>query len=297
MPTTWRIATAATLSALLVAGLSACGGSQGGGSSDGGSSGGGSTAPEKKAADLDPKGALEAAATAMAQAGSASMATSSVAPPAGGSSGSSSGQGGSGSYTWKSPEAFQMSMNNGSRAEITLYVDGTMYFGGDKITKNGSGKKWLKCDSTTYPTMKKTDLSVPSPAAMTEMREFYNPVAQLTANAKAGRLTKAGNETVGGTKTVHIQSFIKTDVWAAALPGVAAQQKEVAGAMHQQSATYDFWIDEQNRLVQVRMSDPGLPYKPGIQTTYSAYGTAPKISTPPANEVPGAAQLSKNLQH
>ncbi|GGU56641.1 hypothetical protein GCM10010211_21910 [Streptomyces albospinus] len=293
MRTTWRTATAATLSALLVAGLSACGGS-----SDGGSSGGDSPAPEKKAADLDPKGALEAAATAMTRAGSASMATSSVAPPAGGGSGSSSGQGGSGSYTWKSPEAFQMSMNNGSRAEITLYVDGTMYFGGDKISAHGNGKKWLTYDSTTSPTMKKTDLSVPSPAAMTEMREFYNPVAQLTANAKAGRLTKVGNETVGGAKTVHIQSFIQTDAWAAAVPGLpAARQKDVSGAMHQKSATYDFWIDEQNRLVQVRVSDPGLPYKPGIQTTYSAYGAAPEIATPPASEVLGAAELSKNLRH
>ncbi|WP_369355277.1 hypothetical protein [Streptomyces sp. cg2] len=254
--------------------------------------------PENKAADLDPKGALEAAATAMTQAGSASMATATVASPAGGSGGSSAGEGGSGAYTWKSPEAFQMSMNSGSRAEITLYVDGKTYFGGDKITAHGNGKKWLEYDSTTYPTMEKTDLSVPSPAAMTEMREFYNPVAELTANAKAGRLTKVGNETVGGTKTVHIQSFVKTDAWAAALPGVsAARQKEVAGAMHQKSATYDFWIDEQNRLVQVRVSDPGLPYKPAIQTTYSAYGAAPKTAAPPASEVLGAAELSRNLQH
>ncbi|MGR6968029.1 hypothetical protein ACU639_00050 [Streptomyces cynarae] len=287
MRATWRIAAAATVSALLVVGLSACGGS----------SDGGSTVPEKKAADLDPKDALEAAAAAMTQAGSASMATSAVAPPAGGHSGSSSGNGGSGSFTWKSPEAFQMSMNDGSREEITLYVGGTMYFGGDKITENGGGKKWLKYDSTTSATMEKTDLSVPDPAAMTEMREFFNPVAQLTANAKAGRLTKVGAETVGGTKMVHIQSFIKTDAWSAALPGLtAAQQKEVAGAMDQKSATYDLWIDDQNHLVQVRVSDPGLPYKAGIQTTYSFYGHAPKIATPPANDVLDAAQLSKNLQ-
>ncbi|MGV4925891.1 hypothetical protein K2224_18010 [Streptomyces sp. BHT-5-2] len=66
MSTTWRPATVATLSALLVAGLSACGVSPGGGAS-----GGDPSVPEKKAADLDPKGALEAAATAMTQVGSA----------------------------------------------------------------------------------------------------------------------------------------------------------------------------------------------------------------------------------
>ncbi|MGV4986787.1 hypothetical protein ACVB8X_27400 [Streptomyces sp. NRAIS4] len=44
------------------------------------------------------------------------------------------------------------------------------------------------------------------------------------------------------------------------------------------------------------MSDPGPPYKAGIQTTYSAYGSASKIAVPPTSEVLGAAQLSKNLQ-
>ncbi|MFE5587661.1 hypothetical protein [Kitasatospora sp. NPDC056531] len=269
MPTSRRLTSAAAAAALTVAGLSACS----------------SSAPAKKAADLDPQSALTASATAMTQQGNARFA----------GTGENGTDGGSGSYGWKAPRTFQMAIPGQKETDI-LVADGVSYYGGDKMTRAG-GKKWLKYDSTTTATMDKTDLSVPSPGDLIAIEEDMDPIAELTANAQADTLSKIGTEKINNADAVHIRSTIKTDAWIAALPDLTTDQRTaLKGAeKNQKAATYDFWINNDNQLVQEIQSDPGHPGQAPLRITYSDYGKTPTITPPPAADVMDATELAKHL--
>ncbi|MEV4611708.1 hypothetical protein AB0K43_03790 [Kitasatospora sp. NPDC049258] len=289
------------VSTVLIGALSACnsGDKKSGGdaAAAGAPSGAASTAASAPAAggkkDLDPKAALAAAAAVMEKAGNAKLVMS----------GSTPDDNGTGLFSWKSPQALELSVKEEGKETKVLFAGDVMYVGVDaEMGAMFPGKKWLKLDpkaGAAAPGME--DLN-----AFGSMLQLLNPAVELAANAQAGKLAKVGPEKVDGVDTVHYKSTIAAKDLVAAMTGLsdalkASVLKELTSTGAE--STMDFWINEKAELVQMGGTDlnPGKGAASAASTAgtttlkYTELGKATVPAAPPAAEVADMSELLKSL--
>jgi hypothetical protein len=287
---TLRIASAVVVSTVLVGALSACN-SKSGGDSAGAASGAASTAASAPAAkkDLDPKEALTASAAVMEKAGNAKLTIT-------------GDDGGTGVFSWKAPQALELSVKDEGKDMKMLFVNDVMYVAADaEMAAMFAGKKWMKLDPKAGAVPGAEDLN-----AFSSMLQLLNPAVELAANAQAGKLSKVGPEKVDGADTVHYKSTIAAKDLVGAMTGLSPELKaSILKEISKDSAesTMDFWINEKGELVQMGGTDlnPGKGAAAAASTAgtttfkYTELGKATAPTAPPAAEVADMSELLKSL--
>ncbi|MFF2043912.1 hypothetical protein ACFVVX_26185 [Kitasatospora sp. NPDC058170] len=267
-----RLVSVAVTAAVLVAGLSACGS---GGKADPKAAG---DAVGGKVLDLDPKAALAASALVMQKAGNGSVRIVAQEDNV------------AGTAEWQHPKSssdLTGQAEGGTKARII--GDEVFLGGGPKVTAGLGGKHWARGDA-------KDPLVGPMAGMFLTMAQMINPVLQLTAAAQAGKPEKLGSETVEGVQTTHYRAVEDTAKLAEGLAALGADQRasvQKALEAYGKTLTVEFWINAKQELVRLKEYGDKGGEKASVIVTYSGLGAAPKIETPAAGDVAGAADFTK----
>jgi len=122
-----------------------------------------------------------------------------------------------------------------------------------------------------------------------------DPSQLLNFLLSAGSVTRVGTETIRGVSTTHYSAVAQLSRVAAASPAAqraaaASEVKLLERLTGGKTLPIDAWIDDQQRVRQVRITLPSVCTKQGtfhetVTLDYFAYGPQPSVSAPPESQV------------
>ncbi|WP_030232347.1 hypothetical protein [Streptomyces sp. NRRL S-350] len=279
-----RLASAVATAAVLLGAVTACGNSKGGNDAKGGDTKAGDAKgadPIAAALTADPKAALSAAALVMQKAGNGKVDMISPDDAKGG---------GTGSADWKDPAKVSADLVGdigGKKLKIRL-VGADAYFGGDDTAAAAlGGKHWVK-----LPASNETG------NGFRTVGQMLNPVVVLTVAAQSGKLSKVGQESLGGVQTTHFQAVEETSVLVAGMSALPADQRQAVQKTLEEDGktlTFDFWLNGKQELVQYQEYGDSNGAKDAATVKYSDLGKAAAIAAPAAADLGSEADLLKLL--
>ncbi|MFE6055707.1 hypothetical protein ACFQ6N_33610 [Kitasatospora sp. NPDC056446] len=274
-----RLASAVATTAVLLAAVTACG-SKGGNDAKSGDAKG--SDPLAAALTSDPKAALTASALVMQKAGNGKVRMVSPDDAKGG---------GSGDADWKDPGKVSVDLAGdmeGKKLRIRV-VGADAYLGGDDAASAAAlgGKHWIKL--------------TPGNGAGDGFRaagQLLNPVVVLTVAAQNGKLSKVGQEALGGVQTTHLRAVEDTSALVAAMSALSEDQRKTVQKTLEQDGktlTFDFWLNAKQELVQYQEYGDTNGAKAAVTVTYSDLGKAAAVAAPAAADLGSEADLLKLL--
>ncbi|WP_188297075.1 hypothetical protein [Streptomyces sp. CBMA156] len=258
---------------VLAGGLTACGGAGGGtaggpsaAAAPGGTAAGSGTATGGKAAGLDPKAALAAAAEVMRKAGGGRYALS--APDG------LEAKPGAGFASWGGRPAAIEYLGDAPGAKLRVRVVGNeAYMGPTEQAAAAVGQQtfWSKMPFLMWRRPFYPQLSL-----------AMDPVTRLTV-AQAGRLSRVGTETVDGAEVTRYRAVEDVAAVLGGIPDLTEEHRpHVEVALRKGGGTYtvDFWLNARQELVRFREFGEQDGEAKAVTVTYSALGTAPAMEAP-----------------
>ncbi|MFF7990060.1 hypothetical protein ACFZDG_09750 [Kitasatospora xanthocidica] len=278
-----RLASAVVTTVVLLGAVTACGSSKGGNDAKGGDAKGGDAKggdPIAAALTGDPKAALAASALVMQKAGNGKV--SMVAPD-------DTKGGGTGDADWKDPgkAAVDLTGDMGGKKLKIRVVGADAYLGGDQAAPALGGKHWVKLPAGNE-----------AGDGFRAAGQMLNPVVVLTVAAQSGKLSKVGQEDLGGAQTTHLRAVEDTSALVAGMSALPEDQRKAVQKTLEQDGktlTFDFWLNGKQELVQYQEYGDTNGAKDAVTVKYSDLGKAAPISAPAAADLGSEADLLKLL--
>ncbi|MEU6233768.1 hypothetical protein [Kitasatospora sp. NPDC047058] len=188
------------------------------------------------------------------------------------------------------PAGKRLSVLTGGATMTARYLKDGMYMRvGGQAVEELDGKHWLHY---AYADLAKQG------AVGGDQLKNADPVEGVRTLIASGKVSEAGQETVGGKQTTHYTGVLTADDVAAATGrGLTAEQaerlKKNLGTAGITSETVDVWVDADNLVVQrTEQADTKAgPFK--VTVTYSDYGTKVPTEAPDPSDVAELADLVK----
>ncbi|GAB7182522.1 hypothetical protein ATKI12_2353 [Kitasatospora sp. Ki12] len=275
-----RLASAVVTTAVLLGAVTACSSSKGGNDAKAGNDAKGG-APIAAALTGDPKAALAASALVMQKAGNGKV--SMVAPD-------DSKGGGTGDADWKDPGKPSVDLTGdmaGKKLKIRVVGADAYLGGGDEAAPALGGKHWVKLPSGNE-----------AGDGFRVVGQMLNPVVMLTVAAQSGKLSKVGDEDLGGAKTTHLRAVEDTSALVAGMSALPENQRKAVQKTLEQDGktlTFDFWLNGKQELVQYQEYGDTNGAKDAVTVKYSDLGKAAPIAAPAATDLGSEADLLKLL--
>ncbi|MEU9041998.1 MULTISPECIES: hypothetical protein [unclassified Kitasatospora] len=274
-----RLASAVATTAVLLGAVTACSsGSKGGNDAKSGDAKGGD--PIAAALTGDPKAALAASALVMQKAGNGKVTM--IAPD-------DAKGGGSGDADWKDPAkaAADLTGDMGGKKLSFRVIGADAYLGGGDAAAALGGKHWVKLPAGNE-----------AGDGFVAAGQMLNPVVVLTVAAQGGKLSKVGQESLGGVQTTHLRAVEDTSVLVAGMSALPEDQRKAVQKTLEEDGktlTFDFWLNGKQELVQYQEYGDTNGQKQAVTVKYSDLGKASAITAPAAADLGDATDLLKLL--
>jgi hypothetical protein len=189
-----------------------------------------------------------------------------------------------------------LDQGQGGSAEV-LFVDGTMYIGGNaELTKETGGKKWLKFDMSAL-----SDQEMGLGAASGQVEQ--NPAAVSTFLTGAEDAREVGKEKVDGEQTTHYTGTVTLDTLRDSfkdLDDKTREQREQSLKAYEtlglEKVTMDLWVTEEELTKQFRIKGDAAQGPVDMTVTFLDWNKPVDVSAPATKDVADLAELFGGLE-